>query len=164
MVIVWYIVYSPFSQLEWPIIMTKQLLIICEWCSHRLIRSIRVWSWLENLKRAWSVDYEAVWLFLLQCAVVAKPKFVAKAWINPECVVKAWIKHIVVAKTTIKHEVVAKASIYTAFGYEKNNPARRAGEKNNLAPILAKKNFRPRHRSQAPQNIKWTVPYKLFCF
>ena len=33
MIIVWYIVYSPFSQLEWPIIMTKQLLIICEWCS-----------------------------------------------------------------------------------------------------------------------------------
>ena len=28
MVIVWYITYSPFSQLEWPIIMTKQLLMI----------------------------------------------------------------------------------------------------------------------------------------
>ena len=54
---------------------------------------------------------------------------------------KAWIKHIVVAKTTIKHEVVAKASIFIAFGYEKNNPARRAGEKNKLASILPEKNF-----------------------
>ena len=42
-------------------------------------------------------------------------------------------------KTIIKHEVVAKASIFIAFGYEKNNPARRAGEKNDLAPILSEK-------------------------
>ena len=62
MVIVWYIAYSPFSQSEWPIIMTKQLLIFCEWCSHRLIRSIRVLSGLENIKRAFS------WLW--SCLVV----------------------------------------------------------------------------------------------
>ena len=57
---------------------------------------------------------------------------------------KAWIKRIVVTKTIImiiKHEVVTKASIFIAFGYEKNNPAQRAGEKNNLAPILPEKNF-----------------------
>ena len=65
----------------------------------------------------------------------------AKVGIKPEFVVKAWIKHIVVAKTTFRHEVVAKASIFIAFGYEKNNAARRAGEKNNLAPILSKKKF-----------------------
>ena len=63
----------------------------------------------------------------------------AKAWIKPEFVVKAWIKHIVVEKTTIKHEVVPKASIFIAFGYEKKNPAQRAGEKNNLAPMLSEK-------------------------
>ena len=49
-----------------------------------------------------------------------------------------------------------------AFGYEKNNPARRAGEKNNLAPILSEKIFWPRPKTQAPPppplNIKWTVP------
>ena len=65
----------------------------------------------------------------------------AKTWIKPEFVAKAWIKHIVVAKTIIKHEVVAKASIFIAFGYEENNPARSAGEKNNLAPILSEKKF-----------------------
>ena len=54
---------------------------------------------------------------------------------------KAWIKHTVVAKTTIKHEVVEKASIFIAFGNEKYNPTRRAGEKNNLASILPEKNF-----------------------
>ena len=70
---------------------------------------------------------------------------------------KAWIKHIVVAKTTIKHEVVAikhevvaKASIFIAFGYEKNNAARRAGEKNNLAPILSEKNSGPDINSSPP--------------
>ena len=58
----------PVSQLEWPIIMTKQLLIICEWCSHRLFRSIRLWSWLENLKRVFSV----IWLsWLWSCQVVS---------------------------------------------------------------------------------------------
>ena len=61
MITVWYIKYIrqrlslytlyPFSQLEWPIIMTKQLLIICEWCSYRLIRSIWVWSWLRTYKK-----------------------------------------------------------------------------------------------------------------
>ena len=73
---------------------------------------------------------------------------------------KAWIKHIVVAKTTIKHEVVTKASIFIAFGHEKNKPARRAGEKNNLAPILSKKkNSGPDiNPSPPPPNIKWTVP------
>ena len=68
-------------------------------------------------------------------------EFVAKTWIKAEFVVKAWIKWIVVTKTFIKHELVAKASIFIAFGYEKNNPARRAGEKNNLAPILPEKFF-----------------------
>ena len=64
-------------------------------------------------------------------------------------------------KTIIKHEVVAKASIFIAFDYEKNYPTRRAGEKNNLAPILSEKKIRPRPKSQPlppPQNIKWTVP------
>ena len=70
-------------------------------------------------------------------------------WQKPEFVVKAWIKHIVVAKTTIKHEVVAKASLFIAFGYEKNNPAPRAGEKITLLRYCPKKNFRSRHRSQA---------------
>ena len=54
---------------------------------------------------------------------------------------KAWIKHIVIATTIIKHEVVAKAFISITFGYEKNYPARRAGEKNKLAPILSEINF-----------------------
>ena len=65
----------------------------------------------------------------------------AKTWIKPDFVAKAWIKHIVVTKTIIKHEVVAKASIFIAFGYEKNNPAQRAGGKNNLASILSEKKF-----------------------
>ena len=69
----------------------------------------------------------------------------------------------VVAKGCIKHEVVAKASelsinicreslyvINVAFGYEKNNPARRAGEKNNLAPILSEKNFSARTKIPSP--------------
>ena len=48
-----------------------------------------------------------------------------------------------------------------AFGYKKNNPARRAGEKNNLAPILSEKNIlaRTKNPSPPPPNIKWTVPY-----
>ena len=52
--------------------------------------------------------------------------------------------------------------INVAFGYEKNNPARRAGEKNNLAPILSEKKFSARTKipSPPPLNIKWTVPYK----
>ena len=67
--------------------------------------------------------------------------------------------HVVVAKTIIKHEVVAKASILITLSYEKNNPARRAGEKNNLAPILPEKNFPAQTKIPGPpQNIKWTVP------
>ena len=55
--------------------------------------------------------------------------------------------------------------INVAFGYEKNNPARRAGEKNNLAPILSEKNSRLGQKFQAPPplNIKWTVPNAAFC-
>ena len=48
-----------------------------------------------------------------------------------------------------------------AFGYKKNNPARRAGEKNNLAPKLSEKKISwPGKKFQAPPppNIKWTVP------
>ena len=36
-----------------------------------------------------------------------------------------------------------KTSIFIVFGYEKNNQTRRAGEKNNLAPILSEKNSGP---------------------
>ena len=45
---------------------------------------------------------------------------------------------------------------------KKNNPARRAGEKNNLAPILSEKNILARTKNQSPPplNIKWTVPNK----
>ena len=130
MVIVWYIlliyiIYYPVSLLEWPIIMTKQLLIICEWCSHRLFRSIRVWSWLENLKRVFSV----IWLsWLWSCQVVPlavwscrgsrKPKLSLNLWqkpdrIKPEFVVKAWIKHIVVAKTIISMKLSRNLYIYS---------------------------------------------------
>ena len=42
---------------------------------------------------------------------------------------------------------------------KKNNPARRAGEKNNLAPILSEKNILARTKNPSPPlNIKWTVP------
>ena len=37
-----------------------------------------------------------------------------------------------------------------AFDYKKNNPARRAGEKNNLAPILSEKNILARTKSPSP--------------
>ena len=40
--------------------------------------------------------------------------------------------------------------INVAFCYEKNNPARRAGEKNNLAPILSEKNFSARTKIPSP--------------
>ena len=48
---------------------------------------------------------------------------------------------------------ICRKSLYVinvAFGYEKNNPARRASEKNNLAPICPKKNSRPGTKFQAP--------------
>ena len=58
---------------------------------------------------------------------------------------------------------ICRESLYVinvAFGYEKNNPARRAGEKNNLATILSEKNFSARTKIPSPPlNIKWTVPY-----
>ena len=46
---------------------------------------------------------------------------------------------------------------------KKNNPARRAGEKNNLAPIWSEKNIlaRTKNPSPPPLNIKWTVPNKI---
>ena len=40
--------------------------------------------------------------------------------------------------------------INVAFGYEKNNPARSAGEKNNLAPILSEKKFSARTKIPSP--------------
>ena len=99
-------------------------------------------------------------IFLLQSAVVAKNWIV---WIRCESLkfeyevfAKAWIKHEVVAKAWIKHKVVVKAYICynVASGYEKNNnnPARRAGEKNILAPILSKQNFlaQTKKKTQAP--------------
>ena len=54
---------------------------------------------------------------------------------------------------------ICRESLYVinvAFGYEKNNPARRAGEKNNLAPILSEKISRTGQKFQAPPplNIK----------
>ena len=74
-----------------------------------------------------------------------KPKLSLNLWQKPELSLNLLWKpelSIVVAKTTIKHEVAAKASIFIAFGYKKkNNPARRAGEKNNLALILSEKKF-----------------------
>ena len=49
---------------------------------------------------------------------------------------------------------------------KKNNPARRAGEKNNLAPILSEKNIlaQTKNPSPPPLNIKWTVPNKYQVF
>ena len=44
---------------------------------------------------------------------------------------------------------------------KKNNPARRAGEKNNLAPILSEKNILALTKNPSPPHIKWTVPYIL---
>ena len=46
---------------------------------------------------------------------------------------------------------------------KKNNPARRAGEKNNLALILSEKNIlaRTKNPSPPPLNIKWTVPKRI---
>ena len=41
--------YILILQLEWLIIMYKVFCIISEWCSLRLVISIWVWSWLENL-------------------------------------------------------------------------------------------------------------------
>ena len=127
-----------------------------------------MWSWLENLDRVLSWLYEAFWLFLLQCAVVAKTwiecEFVAKASIEHEVVAKAWIKHVVVAKAWIKHKLSRKPiHVYYSFWlWKKNNPARRAGEKNNLAPKLSEKNFLARKKIPSPpQNIKWTVPNRM---
>ena len=133
-----------------------------------------MWSWLENLDRVLSWLYEAFWLFLLQCAVVAKTwiecEFVAKTPFEHAVVAKAWIKHVVVAKAWFKHKLSRKPelsiscreSLYMyiiAFGSKKNNPARRAGEKNNLAPKLSEKKFLARKKIPSPpQNIKWTVP------
>ena len=37
-----------------------------------------------------------------------------------------------------------------AFGYKKNNPVRRAGEKNNLALKLSEKNFLARKKIPSP--------------
>ena len=37
-----------------------------------------------------------------------------------------------------------------AFGYKKNNPARRAGEKNNFAPKLSEKKFLARKKIPSP--------------
>ena len=72
-------------------------------------------------------------LFLLLQSVV-----VAKTWIECEYNAKALNlsmmlsrKHEVVAKAWIKH-INSRESLYAikvAFGYKKNNPARRAGQK-----------------------------------
>ena len=47
---------------------------------------------------------------------------------------------------------------------KKNDPARRASEKNNLAPILSEKNILARTKNPSPPpplNIKWTVPKSI---
>ena len=60
---------------------------------------------------------------------------------------------------SIKYSPESLYVINVAYGYEKNNPARRAGEKNNLAPILSEKNILARTKNPSPPlNIKWTVP------
>ena len=100
-----------------------------------------MWSWLENLKKNFKLTKKLSGCSYCSVQLLQKPKLSVTLLQKPEFVVKAWIKHIVVPNTIIKHEVVAKASISIAFGYEKNNPARRAGEKNNLAPILSEKQF-----------------------
>ena len=51
---------------------------------------------------------------------------------------------------SIKYSRESLYVINVAFGYKKNNPARRAGEKNNLAPILSEKIFWPGPKTQAP--------------
>ena len=61
---------------------------------------------------------------------------------------------------------ICRESLYVinrAFGNEKKNPARRAGEKNNLAPILFEQNFSARTKipTPPPLKIKWTVPNTL---
>ena len=60
---------------------------LCKYQNDLATTGLRNGSFLAN-KPIWkerSVDYEAVWLFLLQCAVVAKTliefEFVAQAWI-----------------------------------------------------------------------------------
>ena len=48
---------------------------------------------------------------------------------------------------------ICRESLYVinrAFGNEKKNPARRAGEKNNLAPILFEQNFSARTKIPTP--------------
>ena len=133
--------------------MTKQLLINCEWCSHRLIRSIRVWIKLaREPKKSIQLTMKLSGCFSCSVQLSRKPKLSLNLWQKPEFVVKAWIKHIVVAKTTIKHEVAAKAYIFYSFRlWKKIIRPEGPAKKNNLAPILPEKNFfRPRHRSQPP--------------
>ena len=116
--------------------MTIFILFYCLYCLHHNIFAYNVRWYL--LKQTW-VWGCCEWMHL-----------------KHEAVAKAWIKHKYMSRKPMCH----KCSFWL---WKKNNPARRAGEKKNLAPILSEKNFSAQPKIPShPLNIKWTVPNPRF--
>ena len=135
--------------------MYKEFWIISEWCSHRLVISIWVWSWLENLNSVkltmklsgcsyCSCCKNLDWVWICRESLKFEYEVVAKGCIKHEVVAKAWIMHKYMSRKPICHK------INVAFGYEKNIPAQRAGKKIILLRFCPKKISRPRQKFQAP--------------
>ena len=104
------------------------------------------------------------------------PSVVCSCWIECEFFAKALNlsmrlsrKHEISVKLSRKPELTIKLSrkpyVICSLWLLKKNPARRADEKNNLAPILSEKKLSARTKnpkSTNPPNIKWNVPYCVF--
>ena len=135
--------------------MYKEFWILSEWCSHRLVISIWVWSKLENLNSVKLTMKLSGCSYCSCCENLLddKCKFVAKA-LNLS--MRLLRKDALSMKLLRKPELsinICRESLYVinvAFGYEKNIPARRAGKKIILLRFCPKKNSRPGPKFQAP--------------
>ena len=115
-----------------------------------------------NLSVKLAIEDLTVLSWLWSCLVVTIA-VVAKTWIECEFVAKALNlsmrllrKDALSMKLLWKPELsinIYRESLYVinvAFGYEKNNPARKAVEKNNRASILSEKKFSARTKIPRP--------------
>ena len=103
--------------------------------------NLSLWSWLENRNSV------KLTMFLLQSAIVAK------TWIECEFVAKALILSMRLSrKPELSIKLSWKPLCYKCsfWLWKRNNPARRAGEKNYLALISFEKKSRPGPKTQAP--------------
>ena len=93
--------------------MYKEFWIISEWCSYRLVISIWVWNWLENLNSV-KLTMKLSGCSYCSCCENLDRVLICRESLKfeYEIIAKGCIKHEVVAKAWIKHKYMSRKPIF----------------------------------------------------